>query len=364
MKFSEVLDTFNTLYNNINNGAAPGLLEEEIAVVLDKAQDEILKNYFNPKGNKYGEGFDQSPKRQIDFSSLLKIVEVPVLSRLIGTSIECTLDTTDSLRVGSYTYKPTEKVTVQVPLNISEPIFSMAENTHTFNVMLNGYISYPAYIKKPSSLSISNNYPTDKASAIFVFDSTSDTDEAPIDSFGTALSTDQILSIVNEEVIVSNNMGIQKTLQVKAISNLEYLNYFSSPYKEPLKNQAWRIFGEELPTTDNKSINTTYDTQSDIELSVNTTSSTTLNLVIKLQGIKYSISGLYWKVIVHTGETPSVYRIRYIKYPKSFSEYEDTDEVELPHELCPEVIQRALELAKSYFEGELNTVIELGKRSE
>jgi hypothetical protein len=63
-------DRFDVLYNNITSNQAPGLNAYEKSLFLTKAQDEILKNYFNPKGNKYQEGFDGNPKRQIDFSSI------------------------------------------------------------------------------------------------------------------------------------------------------------------------------------------------------------------------------------------------------------------------------------------------------
>lgn len=54
---------FDVLYNNITSNQAPGLDEYEKSVFLTKAQDEILKAYFNPKGNKFFEGFDDSAVR-------------------------------------------------------------------------------------------------------------------------------------------------------------------------------------------------------------------------------------------------------------------------------------------------------------
>lgn len=68
----EFSDQFDVLYNNITSNAAPGLNEYEKSVFLTKAQEELIKNYFNPKGNKYQEGFDGNAKRQIDFSKLMK----------------------------------------------------------------------------------------------------------------------------------------------------------------------------------------------------------------------------------------------------------------------------------------------------
>lgn len=67
----EFSNQFDVLYNNIMSNAAPGLNEYEKSVFLTKSQNELVKNYFNPKGNKYQEGFDDSAKRQIDFSKLI-----------------------------------------------------------------------------------------------------------------------------------------------------------------------------------------------------------------------------------------------------------------------------------------------------
>lgn len=80
MSSEEFLERFQVLYNNIDSNAAPGLNEYDISVFLTKAQDEILKNYFNPLGNKYKEGFDGSPKRQIDFSRIIKTTECQIHS--------------------------------------------------------------------------------------------------------------------------------------------------------------------------------------------------------------------------------------------------------------------------------------------
>lgn len=66
---------FDVLYNNITSNQAPGLNAYEKSIFLTKAQDEIVKNYFNPKskGNNVQEGFDGNPKRQVDFSMLTKV---------------------------------------------------------------------------------------------------------------------------------------------------------------------------------------------------------------------------------------------------------------------------------------------------
>jgi len=78
MNVTEFSNQFDILFNNITSNQAPGLNEYEKSVFLTKAQEEIIKNYFNPKGNKYQEGFDGSPKRQIDFSNLIVSIVLSV----------------------------------------------------------------------------------------------------------------------------------------------------------------------------------------------------------------------------------------------------------------------------------------------
>lgn len=63
---------FDILYNNIMSGQAPGINEYEKSVILTKAQDQLIKNYFNPLGNKYQEGHSDNHKRTIDFSNIIK----------------------------------------------------------------------------------------------------------------------------------------------------------------------------------------------------------------------------------------------------------------------------------------------------
>lgn len=73
MLAEEFSDMFDVLYNNVTSNQAPGLTEYEKSVFLTKAQNEIVKNYFtaNSKGNNIGQGFDDSAKRQADFSCLM-----------------------------------------------------------------------------------------------------------------------------------------------------------------------------------------------------------------------------------------------------------------------------------------------------
>lgn len=72
MTTTEFSNEFDILYNSIATNAAPEIDAYEKSVYLSKAQLEIVKNYFNPKGNKYQEGFEYNSKRRYDFRQLIK----------------------------------------------------------------------------------------------------------------------------------------------------------------------------------------------------------------------------------------------------------------------------------------------------
>ena len=67
-------DQFDVLFSNITSNQAPGLNEYEKSLFLTKAEKEIVKNYFTASsvGNTTKEGFDDSAKRQADFSVLMR----------------------------------------------------------------------------------------------------------------------------------------------------------------------------------------------------------------------------------------------------------------------------------------------------
>lgn len=124
------------------------------------------------------------------------------------------------------------------------------------------------------------------------------------------------------------------TRQVIPISYSEYTRLTSRPYRGPVKYQAWR-----LTTT-----------------SVNKTSV---------------------ELIINNNETITNYRIRYIRRPapiitSDLTEYGNLtingigtiSECELNPIIHQEILQRAVELAKVAYEGDLRASIETGQRSE
>ena len=79
-EFSNQLDTLLNSYNaqagfgeGSNKQGGIALDEYEKSVLLTQAQDIIVKSYFDKTLNQQGQGFDDSPRRQVDFSSLIKV---------------------------------------------------------------------------------------------------------------------------------------------------------------------------------------------------------------------------------------------------------------------------------------------------
>ena len=244
MTTQEFSNEFDVLYNNIMSNQAPGLDEYEKSVFLTKAQLEILKNYFNPKGNKYGQGFDENAKRQIDFSTLITVA------------------------------KPSQ------------------------------YTPEGGYVK---------------------FDDRSQLYKMPQD----------ILLMLNETGINTVD-GVKRLISIIPMNYEEYARLMSKPWKQPLKNQGWRL----LQSTG---------------------------------GVDF-IS----EVVIKYNSSLTDYKIRYVKRPKPIilanlaDEYSNVSiegintitECELDPILHPEILQRAVELAKSAYTGDLKSSVELGQRSE
>lgn len=244
MTTQEFSNEFDVLYNNIMSNQAPGLDEYEKSVFLTKAQLEILKNYFNPKGNKYGQGFDENAKRQIDFSTLITVA------------------------------KPSQ------------------------------YTPEGGYVK---------------------FDDRSQLYKMPQD----------ILLMLNETGINTVD-GVKRLISIIPMNYEEYARLMSKPWKQPLKNQGWRLFQS-------------------------------------TGGVDF-IS----EVVIKYNSSLADYKIRYVKRPKPIilanlaDEYSNVSiegintitECELDPILHPEILQRAVELAKSAYIGDLKSSVELGQRSE
>ena len=238
MTNSEFSNQFDVLYNNIMSNQAPGLDEYEKSVFLTKAQDEIVKSYFNPKTNKTLDGFDGNERRQIDFSMLMRT------------------DTVSTFAASVFAGRTAGVNSITMP-------------------------------------------------------------------------SDALL-YVNERLEVTRG-GATVMLTVIPISYTEYARQMLKPYKRPVQYQAWRI-------------------------------------------IDSAVSGLSADLIAGPNDTITKYVARYVKRPQAIilSDLEgvtiggsDTaQECELDPILHEEILQRAVELAKAAYTGDLSSQIALGTNSE
>lgn len=241
MTTSEFSNEFDVLYNNITSNQAPGLDEYEKSVFLTKAQDEILKSYFDPSLNKAQEGFDGGQRRQIDFSKVTKVHAVSSVT----------------------------------------------------------------------------------ASAKFVPQSNAKSVTLPTDA----------LMIVNERIEVTGRGTGSTWLTVVPIQYSEFDRLMSKPFKRPLKWQAWRVIA-----------------------------------------VDTSVSA---DIVPGIGDTISKYEARYVKRPKPIilatlegglsiggASNTSVSECELDEILHREILQRAVEMAKAAYTGDLTSQVALGQSSQ
>lgn len=143
------------------------------------------------------------------------------------------------------------------------------------------------------------------------------------------------LFILNEQLLVTDTNNKNKTLIVVPINGDAYSRLLSKPFKRPLKNQAWRL---------DVNMESTEDEQ-------------------------------YADLIPTAGTTIKGYQIRYVKKPTPIilTTLEDgiTIDGEFEEMTCklnpilhPEVLQRAIELAKASYTGELTNMLQLGYTSQ
>ena len=282
MTTTEFSNQFDLLFNNISSNQAPGLNEYEKSVFLTKAQDEIVKNYFQAEsnGNTVKKGFDDTAIRQMDFSDL-------IMSKTLEEENE-----EPDVDPRALVYKITKDDRVYIIIN--ESLYLM----------------------------------------------------------------------VNQEGKLKVN-GIR---QVVPIKYTEYMRLMSKPFKEPLKNMAWRII--------------TKGREGDADVDKSTGDPTIIDKTVSSK-IEIVITTADKNRYKKNGETNTIkYNIRYVRRPRpiiltdlsdTFGEdltingYNKAMTCELNESTHEAILQRAVELAKIAWAGNANEAqleVEAGKRSE
>jgi hypothetical protein len=218
MSVEEMDNMFDVLYNNITSNQAPGLNAYEKSVFLTKGQDEILKNYFNPKskGNNTQEGFDDSVKRQVDFSMLTTVATTS------ATSYTYSLVTGKTDRDGKSVYSRTEAIAPKSTYSYTEAYDSDG------NVLKD---------EKDNVLYIRNGGTDVSDFGTPLFDMRENTKSVTLPS--------KLMYAINEMVEVTRN-DKKILLQVVPVKFDEYSRLMCKPYKRPLKYQAWRLTNNDV----------------------------------------------------------------------------------------------------------------------
>lgn len=281
MTTTEFSNQFDLLFNNISSNQAPGLNEYEKSVFLTKAQDEIVKNYFQAEsnGNTVKKGFDDTAIRQMDFSDL-------IMSKTLEEENE-----EPDVDPRALVYKITKDDRVYIIIN--ESLYLMANNK-------------------------------------------------------------------------DGKIEVKGIRQVVPIKYTEYMRLMSKPFKEPLKNMAWRII------TKGREGDADVDKSTGDPTTVDSTVSSKVEIVVTTADKKkYKSDGSFIK-----------YNIRYVRRPRpiiltdlsdTFGEdltingYNKAMTCELNESTHEAILQRAVELAKIAWAGNANEAqleVEAGKRSE
>ena len=220
MSVEEMDNMFDVLYNNITSNQAPGLNAYEKSVFLTKGQDEILKNYFNPKskGNNTQEGFDGSVKRQVDFSMLTTVATTS------ATSYTYSLVSDKTDKDNKPVYSRTE-TTVSTP----QSTYSYTEAYDANGKVLKDTLGNVLYTRNEGTDVSGFGTP--------LFDMRENTKSITLPS--------KLMYAINEMVEVTrNNKAV--LLQVVPVKFDEYSRLMCKPYKRPLKYQAWRLTNNDV----------------------------------------------------------------------------------------------------------------------
>lgn len=297
MNIQEFSNTFDTLLNSYSNQAAFGegssraniaLDEYEKSVLLTHAQDIVVKQYFDRTLNQQGQGFDDSARRQIDFSALIANksikVKIPVISQKVNCpaiilpenneSNENNVASDNKKQViltftncvdKAITLIPEEgKLYTDIPERDTDNNLLIVNNlvktenkdktaiTYSFK-LLTGGINYNQLISALNTafegniLVESNDEVLDTEQivggylnpSIISLNATGDIET--YDDRGVFVNLpSNLLFVLNEKVIDVDG----KNYVVVPINYREYDRQMSRAYTQPLKKQAWRLFND------------------------------------------------------------------------------------------------------------------------
>lgn len=353
-------NTFDTLLASYNTQAQFGeeaskteitLDEYEKSIFLTQAQDIILKSYFDRSLNNQGQGFDDSTRRQIDFSSLIKIAELKGITMPVKDSVKLKYVAGGDVNMGitmtvisSLSTEYTVNVQYKTPTSTGDQEASVIVNGSVITLKwCNEGESFKDGLDKlannsniPSGIKInftgiptSSWPPVDDYITVATLSITGPEKRNLFDNRGILFTLPKndkgytdVLFILNEKLSITKD-GTSKDYVIVPISYREYDREMSKPYAQPLKKQAWRLF---------QNINTGFDVDSEL---------------IPIWDIADAIKN---------GTADAIYKIRYVKRPRPIvltnldgldidGETDASEECELNPILHMDILNKAVELA-------------------
>ena len=373
MTLEEFSTEFDVLYNSITSNAAPGFNDYEKSVLLTLAQEELIKSYFVANNNTTGVGLDGSQKRHYDFSTLIKVKTLNnIINSILTTGVDVPVFNKDANNIFL--------VPNDVFLVLNEYL-TVKNNSYT--VFPISYDSYNLLMSKP--------FPYPNKRQAWRLDS----------SINGEIAATKVIHVSDDKDINSKNITFEsiyhKPLNIEInIKNGDFLSDFVvvSESKEAVNITL------NLSNTANNGIVDIHNYMFKL-MDANTLKSKGLDKYIKPLNQYYSITsigkiGTYkaeipavtdlqgnyktfgaFNIIYYPKETPFdvSYTIRYVKVPRpiilsdltdlelSIRDRREQSTCELPDEMHPEILKRAVELAKAYYIGDLQAQLAIGKNS-
>lgn len=375
MTLEEFSTEFDVLYNSITSNAAPGFNDYEKSVLLTLAQEELIKSYFVANNNTTGVGLDGSQKRHYDFSTLIKIKSLKNIIYDIITA-------RDKVEIPSLNKDANAVFLIpnDVFLILNEHLIAKDNNYIVFP------ISYDTY-----NLLMSKPFPYPNKRQAWRLDS----------SIYGEVAALKVIHVSDDKDISSKNITFEsiyhKPLNIEInIKNGDYLSDFVvvSESKEAVNitlnlsntanndivdihNYMFKLMDATILKSRGldkyiKPLNQDYSITSVGKIG---TYKAEIPAVTDLQG-NYKNFGIF-NIIYYPIETPLdvSYTIRYVKVPRpiilsdltdlelSIRDRREQSTCELPDEMHPEILKRAVELAKAYYIGDLQSQLAIGKNS-
>ena len=368
MTTQEFSNEFDVLYNNIMSNQAPGLDEYEKSIFLTKAQEELVRDYFNSRNVKNAQGFDDNQKRQYDFSTLLSSITLPdfidtyrALSVLNSVIYNTIFDSRAKIYIA-----PSDLFLV-----INESIEDSAKRR--YSVLPISYDEYNRLMLKPYG------FPLKRQAWRIISDRTSSlvgwggkqVDSATFLFKSKYFKTIEIYirlrsenNILKPDVIEGDN--IVRISMYLPINNL--VNYWSTYLSDDR--------GLKKAGLDKYLYPLNRETGNFPSSGLTKPTSFTISIAPAIMESGEVVSTPIFEIIGRfTGDIK--YKMRYIKTPKpiilanlsdiqeglSINGYNTVTECELPLNTHQEILQRAVELAKASYQGDLSSVIQTGNAS-